>query len=88
MKDNGYSDLLLDRIEYKLMVSSESIDSFIKSVLEINTDDMSTQDLQNKYQESLIMLTAANEVIDGAICMLGTYQNHVEEKRVDILANI
>lgn len=80
MNNNGYSDLLLNRIEYKLMVSSESIDNFIQSVLEINTDSMTIEDLQNKYQELLIMVTTANEVIDGAICMLGTYKTCIEEK--------
>lgn len=80
MKDNGYSDLLLERIEYKMMVSSESIDSYIKSVLEINIDGMSAENLKTKYQELLIMVTSANEVIDGAISMVGTYQKLIGEK--------
>lgn len=71
MKNNEEGNVVLTQIEYKIMVSAELIDKFIVEMLE-----MDTRDVTFEYQNKLLMLTAATEIMDGAVLLLAQLQEH------------
>lgn len=70
------NDILRERIEYKLMVVSQLINMFVQSLIE-ETDVrlISAEVLRQKYNDSVVMLISADELIDSAICLLNEQQD-------------
>lgn len=66
-------NVILTQIEYKLMVSAELIDKFIVDILE-----MDARDVPYKYQDMLLMLSGANEIIDSAIELVAQQQEKIK----------
>lgn len=72
-----YINYTLEDIEYKLNVSRDLIDTFIKAFSEATVTDI-TPDKLKRYEDLSIMLRGAEQVLDGTVYEVNQFSRYLE----------
>lgn len=74
-----YVKSTLENIEYKVGVSYDLIDLFLKSFAQTQVGEVTTDTLLKSYDKLYIMLTGTQQILDGALSEVDRFSTYLEQ---------